>query len=144
MDCSPPGSSVHGLLQARILEWVAISSSSRSCCPGDQTQASCSGIWILYCLRHQGCPIFLQVITNVSEASVSFIGWRFPNLGHDSFSQLWPMYDIQVCPPGEPLLPQTESMYRIGSPSVLSSMTTCSTILAWGVSVDRGAWVYSP
>ena len=29
MDCSPPGSSVHGILQARILEWVAISS------PGD-------------------------------------------------------------------------------------------------------------
>ena len=26
-DCSPPGSSVHGILQARILEWVAISSS---------------------------------------------------------------------------------------------------------------------
>ena len=24
MDCSPPGSSVHGILQARILEWVAI------------------------------------------------------------------------------------------------------------------------
>ena len=28
MDCSPPGSSVHGILQARILEWVAISFSS--------------------------------------------------------------------------------------------------------------------
>ena len=27
MDCSPPGSSVHGILQARILAWVAISSS---------------------------------------------------------------------------------------------------------------------
>ena len=25
MDCSPPGSSVHGILQARILEWVAVS-----------------------------------------------------------------------------------------------------------------------
>ena len=25
MDCSPPGSSVHGIFQARILEWVAIS-----------------------------------------------------------------------------------------------------------------------
>ena len=25
LDCSPPGSSVHGILQARILEWVAIS-----------------------------------------------------------------------------------------------------------------------
>ena len=28
IDCSPPGSSVHGILQARILEWVAISSSN--------------------------------------------------------------------------------------------------------------------
>ena len=28
MDCSPPGSSVHGILQARTLEWVAISFSS--------------------------------------------------------------------------------------------------------------------
>ena len=27
MDCSPPGSSIHGILQARTLEWVAISSS---------------------------------------------------------------------------------------------------------------------
>ena len=30
VDCSPPGSSVHGILQARILEWVAISSSRGS------------------------------------------------------------------------------------------------------------------
>ena len=30
MDCSPPGSSVHGLLQARILEWAAMSSSRAS------------------------------------------------------------------------------------------------------------------
>jgi len=30
MDCSPPGSSVHGILQARILEWVAISFSRGS------------------------------------------------------------------------------------------------------------------
>ena len=30
MDCSPPGSSVHGVLQTRILEWVAISFSKRS------------------------------------------------------------------------------------------------------------------
>ena len=31
MDCSPPGSSVHGISQARIQEWVAISSSRESC-----------------------------------------------------------------------------------------------------------------
>ena len=30
MDCSPPGSSVHGVLQARILKWVAMPSSRRS------------------------------------------------------------------------------------------------------------------
>ena len=41
MDCSPPGSSVHGILQARILEWVAISFSSRSFQPRDQTKVSC-------------------------------------------------------------------------------------------------------
>ena len=41
MDCSPPGSSVHGIFQARILEWVAISSSRGSSCPRDQTHLSC-------------------------------------------------------------------------------------------------------
>ena len=30
VDCNPPGSSIHGILQARILEWVAVSSSSSS------------------------------------------------------------------------------------------------------------------
>ena len=41
MDCSPPGSSVHGILQARILELVAISLSRGSSQPKDQTQVSC-------------------------------------------------------------------------------------------------------
>ena len=42
-DCSPPGSSVHGILQARILEWVAIpfSSCHLPSWPRDQTQVSC-------------------------------------------------------------------------------------------------------
>ena len=38
---SPPGSSVHGILQARILEWVAISFSKGSSWPRDWTQVSC-------------------------------------------------------------------------------------------------------
>ena len=41
MDCSPPGSSVHGILLARILEWVAIPFSKWSSQPGDQTWVSC-------------------------------------------------------------------------------------------------------
>ena len=40
-DCSPPGSSVHGILQARILEWVAIPFSRGSSRPGGQTWVSC-------------------------------------------------------------------------------------------------------
>ena len=40
VDCSPPSSSVHGILQARILEWVAISFSRGSSRPRDRTQVS--------------------------------------------------------------------------------------------------------
>ena len=46
MDCSPPGSSVHGVLQARILEWVAIPFSRGSSQPRDWMQASSvAGRW---------------------------------------------------------------------------------------------------
>ena len=48
VNCSPPGSSVSGISQARILEWVAISFSMRPSQPRDQTQVSCIGSWILY------------------------------------------------------------------------------------------------
>ena len=41
MDCSPPGSSVHGILQASIVDWVAISSSRGSSWPRDRTFISC-------------------------------------------------------------------------------------------------------
>ena len=40
MDCSQPGSSVHGILQARILEWVAMASSRGSSHSRDQTCVS--------------------------------------------------------------------------------------------------------
>ena len=51
MDCSPPGSSVHGIFQTRILEWVAIYSSKGFSWPRDQTHVSCIsciGSQILY------------------------------------------------------------------------------------------------
>ena len=41
MDCSLSGSSVHGILQAKILEWVAISFSRKSSQPRDRTWVSC-------------------------------------------------------------------------------------------------------
>ena len=45
---SPPGSSVHGILQARILEWVAVSFSKGCSWPRDPTWDSCIGRQILY------------------------------------------------------------------------------------------------
>ena len=56
VDCSPPGSSVRGILQVRILEWVAISSSRGSSRPRDQAHISSSGRRILYHLSHLGSP----------------------------------------------------------------------------------------
>ena len=64
MDCSPPGSSVHGNLQARILEWVAISFSKGSSQPRDQTHISdvfCIGRQFLYHLHHLGSPALVLV-----------------------------------------------------------------------------------
>ena len=46
-DCSLPGSSVLGILKARMLEWVAISSSRGSSPPRDRTCISCLGQWIV-------------------------------------------------------------------------------------------------
>ena len=48
MNCSLPGSSVHGILQARILEWVAIPFSRGSSWSRDQTCATCIGGQIIY------------------------------------------------------------------------------------------------
>ena len=59
MDCSPPGSSVHGVLQASILEWVAVSLSGGSSRPRDQTHVSyvsCIDRRVLYHQCHLGSP----------------------------------------------------------------------------------------
>ena len=53
VDCSPPGSSVHGILQARILEWVAIHFSRASSRSGSQTRISIS--WTCQCVLTGGC-----------------------------------------------------------------------------------------
>ena len=57
MDCSPPGPSVLGILQARILEWVAIPFSRGSSRPTDQTWLS-SIAGRFYCLSYQGSQLY--------------------------------------------------------------------------------------
>ena len=60
MDCSPPGFSVHGIFQTRILEWVAISFSRGSSWLRDQTRISCIGrqFFFFFLLpNHLGRPV---------------------------------------------------------------------------------------
>ena len=55
MDCSLPGSSIRGILQAKILEWVAIPFSRESSWPRDQTWVSCiAGELFTVCATREG------------------------------------------------------------------------------------------
>ena len=86
MDWSPPGSPVHGILQARILEWVAMPSSRGSSPPRDGTRvscASCNDRHILYHWATREAPQkIIQGLNNLSLIPVigpEFLhrrGWR--------------------------------------------------------------------
>ena len=65
MDWSLPGSSVHEIFQARLLEWVAISFSRGSSRPRDRTCVSCIGRWILY-----HCSNRLSFLTEASFSAL--------------------------------------------------------------------------
>ena len=60
MDCSLPGSSIHGIFQARVLEWVAISFSIESSWPRDRTRVShkCPQ-YCVHTLRHSLSGVML-------------------------------------------------------------------------------------
>ena len=73
MDCSPPGSSVHGILQARILEWVVISFSRGSFQPRDWIYISRTNRQILYHWATREAPwiLFLPVFSWVTPGMLS-------------------------------------------------------------------------
>ena len=69
-DCSPPGSSVHEILQARILEWVVIPFSRGSSQPWDQTWVSCitGRFFTIWATNFQyGKPVKWEVFWSFSE-----------------------------------------------------------------------------
>ena len=67
MDCSPPGSSVHWILQARILERVAISFSRGSSQHKDWSLVSCIAGRLFYHLSHQGSHHFQKSTRNINS-----------------------------------------------------------------------------
>ena len=87
MDCSPPGSSVHGILQARILEWVAIPFSRGSSPPRDRSHVSCIsciGRQVLYDLCHLGSPFTWL-------GAAEHAGWREKRKVFNIFSTQGPL-----------------------------------------------------
>ena len=77
MACSLPGSSVHGIFQARVLEWVAISSSRRSFWPRNQACVSC--------ISCTGRQILLEDVTTIYlctwQQCLKFMNKKTPNFG---------------------------------------------------------------
>ena len=81
MDCSPPGPSVHGILQARILEWVAIPFSGALSWPKDRSWVSCTAsrfftiwaTWGAHVFQSLSCVrLFAIPWTAARQASLSF------------------------------------------------------------------------
>ena len=72
MDCSCVGSSVHGILWARILEWVAISYSKGSSQPRDQTHVLAGGF---FTTEPPGKPPPLLCIYLLSQSCFLHVGW---------------------------------------------------------------------
>ena len=71
MDCSPPGSSVHGTFQARILEWVAICASRGSSQPRDWTCSS----WVFCTDRQVLCHCATWEVCPPSDEDSDSMGW---------------------------------------------------------------------
>ena len=78
MDCSPPDSSVHRILQARLLKWVAISFSRASSWPRDWTSISCVGRRILYHWAIREAPFFNSWKCPDLKGSLTYRGAGFP------------------------------------------------------------------
>ena len=98
MDCSPPGTSIHGIFQTRILEWVAISYSRRSSWSRDQTHVSCIGRWILYYWATREASATVNFISKIrlvlrifwnSVTSDTFWFLEVTRRGHSQENKLW-------------------------------------------------------
>ena len=61
MDCRPPGSAVHRIFHARMLEWFAISSSRGTSQPRNQPCISCTGRWIIHQFDSNSTKIYTLV-----------------------------------------------------------------------------------
>ena len=122
MDCSPPDSSLHGILQARILKWVAIPFSRGSSWPRDWVQVSCitGRFFTNWAIRVAPSP--LHTLTNVSV----------------SFKTQWTIL---------PTLPHLQTASWVCGLSVWISHSVLPSLLLHQVKLGPGKllpWIYIP
>ena len=114
-DCSPPGSSVHGILQTRILEWGAMPFSRESSWPRDQTRVSCiiGGFFTIWAPGKPkltvstwrcSCGIlhFPLVLTPLQPNGYLCDSWFTCSLLSSRGTDIPVLFIVVVCPPGEP------------------------------------------
>ena len=77
MDYGPPGSSVHGILQARILEWGAISTSRGSSRPRDWSRISCIDRRVFHCWATREAWKPTKYTENLSLYDLSVMTYRY-------------------------------------------------------------------
>ena len=125
-DYSPPGSSVHGILQARILEWAAVPSPGRLPNPGiktgsptwqaDSLPSEPSGNPLVGRLPNPGIktgsPTW-QADSLPSEPSGNPLVGRLPNPGIKTGSPTWQADSLPSEPSGNPLVYQTVTCFHV-------------------------------
>ena len=88
MDCSLPVSSIHGILQARILEWVAIAFSRGASWPRDRSQVSYTTGGFFTIWATWGVAVFFNVSNNVYCDTV-YNSLNYSCLGNSTERGLW-------------------------------------------------------
>ena len=127
MDCSPPGSSVHGIFQERILEWVAMPSSRGSSQPRDRAQVS--ALWVdALPSEPPGKP------KNTGVGSLSLCQENFPTQesNQDLLHRRWILYQLSYLgSPSTKLSSSISTLWSQGSAhlsdtGVITTMCVCS------------------
>ena len=130
MDCGPPGSSVHGISQSRIMEWVAISFSRGSSWIKDWTHISCIGRQILYhwatweALLQGYCLILIHSLpiklipVSTGTSVPRFIEFRVVCVTHD----------LKLLPPQE-----VRSLWGLAKAVKSSEVVNTPSLLMWSM-----------
>ena len=141
MDYSPASSFVHGISQAGMLEWVAISFSRGYSPLRDWTCVSCIGRQILYCLATR--------VVHCKRATVLYSSWvrKMNSFRWSEYSLIFLENDrIKLCYPGRSHLSNLrrnvplESLFNHALHWLRSIFNQCSYIYFWGTTDKHPVW----